>query len=121
MHTLDGRTKCSDLTVTSGIRLLQKLSKRGVFIERVVVRRAVVHRLRIYYGEGESLKGYNVMARRRLVGMGLGLKEMVEIIDRETGIMDFAGTNIVRAVRGGKSRRGRGVRMGWAGDWARNR
>jgi hypothetical protein len=60
------RTSQTALDVTFGLRLLQKLFAKGVHIDMRAVRKAIMHRLVVYYGPGLSSRKYNQRARLNL-------------------------------------------------------
>lgn len=119
IHALSGKRDAhsagsSASSITSGIRVLKKLSDRGVWISNESVRKAVLNRMVIYYGPGESNRPYNRAAQERL---HLSLQEMALLVDRELGVPHFSGVDIEKVVDAhGIARMHSRKKVGWKRD-----
>lgn len=71
MQAIDGQIPPPDssksfTTINSGVRLLEKLAQCGVWIDHDSIKNAILNRMLIYYGPGQSMRKYNNAARERL-------------------------------------------------------
>ncbi|KAK0118523.1 hypothetical protein ONS95_007413 [Cadophora gregata] len=69
--------------ITSGIYILKKLNSLGVHIERRSVRKAIFHRLIMYYGPGYSNRRYNEHHRGTIVSLEEAAKQIDEALGGE--------------------------------------
>jgi hypothetical protein len=70
--------------VTAGISLLKELGQLGVHIDERAIRKAIFHRLIIYYGPGRSNKLYNRVARPYVPEFGAMIRFIDDAMGRQT-------------------------------------
>lgn len=78
LNRFGGRKAPSDML--TGIKILNKLAAKGVFVNQAAIRKGVLNRLVIYYGKGESNKPRNREAKARL---NVSLEDLTTLVNQE--------------------------------------